>query len=103
MYGLSVHEAAAFVIGRGGLNFDEKIPMEILRKLRSMVKPHLIDVLGSMEESETQSKSGKQRRKHIGLYLKYINTFKENHSWKVWNVVHKTLKVENWDFILKEV
>ena len=33
MYGLSVHEAASFVIGRRGLDFEEKIPKELFNQL----------------------------------------------------------------------
>jgi IS605 OrfB family transposase len=103
MYGLSVHEAASFVIGRRGLDFDENIPKALLNQLRTWVKPHLMSVLGSMEESEKQSESGKQRRQLIGMLLKNIHSFKENHSWKLWNVIHKTLQLKNWELQLKEV
>lgn len=102
-YGLSVHEAASFVIGRRGLGFDEKIPQEVLNHLRTLVKPKLISILGSMEESEKRSKNGKQRRKYLGMLLKSIETFKENHSWKLWNVIHKTLMIKNQELQLKEV
>jgi hypothetical protein len=103
MYGLSVHEAASFVIGRRGLDFDENIPKALLNQPRTWVKPHLMSVLGSMEESEKQSESGKQRRQLIGMLLKNIHSFKENHSWKLWNVIHKTLQLKNWELQLKEV
>ena len=66
MYGLSVHEAASFVIGRRGLDFDEKVPKELIQQLKEKVKPHLISLLGSMEESERQSNNGKQRRRVHG-------------------------------------
>jgi IS605 OrfB family transposase len=102
-YGLSVHEAAAFVIGRRGLGFDEKIPQEILTQVRTLVKPKLISILGSMEESEKKSKSGKQRRKYMGMLLRNIETFKENHSWQLWNVIHKTLIIKNQELQFKEV
>jgi IS605 OrfB family transposase len=102
-YGLSVHEAAAFVIGRRGIGCDEKIPVEILNQLLTLVKPKLISILGSMEESEKKSKNGKQRRKYLGMLLKNIETFKENHSWKLWNVIHKTLMNKNQELQLKEV
>ena len=58
MYGLSVHEAASFVIGRRGLDFEEKIPKELFKQLTTMVKPYLISILGSMEESEKKSNNG---------------------------------------------
>ncbi|MGF6954117.1 IS605 OrfB family transposase [Neobacillus sp. B4I6] len=102
-YGLSVHEAAAFVIGRRGLGFDEKIPQEILNQVRTLVKPKLISILGSMEESEKKSKNGRQRRKYMGMLLRNIETFKENHCWKLWNVIHKTLIIKNQELQFKEV
>ena len=103
MYGLSVHEAASFVIGRRGLDMEEKIPKELIHQLRSLVKPMLIQILGSMEESEKKSTNGKQRRKYIAMMLRNIEEFKENHSWKLWNVIHKTLLVKNQELQLKEV
>lgn len=103
MYGLSVHEAASFVIGRRGLDFEEKIPKELLKELKTQVKPFLIQLLGSMEESEKHSKEGKQRRQHMGMMIKNIEHFKENHHWKLWNVVHKTLRMKNQELQLKEV
>ncbi|WP_256235034.1 IS200/IS605 family accessory protein TnpB-related protein [Bacillus sp. EB600] len=103
MYGLSVHEAASFVIGRRGLDFEEKIPKELVNQLRSLVKPMLIQILGSMEESEKKTTNGKQRRKFIAMMLKNIDDFKEHHSWKLWNVIHKTLLIKNQKLQLKEV
>lgn len=103
MYGLSVHEAASFVIGRRGLDFEEKIPKELVNLLRSLVKPMLIQTLGSMEESKKKSKNGKRRKNFIAVMLRNIDDFKENHSWKLWNVIHKTLLVKNQELQLKEV
>jgi IS605 OrfB family transposase len=102
-YGLSVHEAASFVIGRRGLDFDEKVPKELIQHLKEKVKPHLISFLGSMEESEKQSNKGKQRRRFMGMMLQNIEQFKEKHSWTLWNVVHKTLFIKNQELQLKEV
>jgi hypothetical protein len=103
MYGLSVHEAASIVIARRGLDFEENTPKKLVQELRLLVKPHLIDILGSMEESEKHSNNGKQRRKYIGMMLSHINTWRDHHSWKLWNVVHKTLRMENQEVQLKEV
>ena len=85
------------------MDFEEKIPTELLKELRTLVKPYLIITLGSMEESEKTSNNGKQRRKFIGMMLKNIETFKENHHWKLWNVIHKTLILKNHVIQLKEV
>jgi hypothetical protein len=103
MYGLSVHEAASFVIGRRGLDFEEKIPKELLNELKTKVTPFLIHLLGSMEESEKHSKNGKRRRQYMGMLIHNIEQFKENHTWKLWNVVHKTLIIKNQELQLKEV
>jgi IS605 OrfB family transposase len=102
-YGLSVHEAAAFVIGRRGLDFEEKLSKQLLKTLCSTVKIHLISLLGSMEESEKQSKNGKQRRNYIGMMVSNIETFQQHHSWRLWNVIHKTLWIKNQELQLKEV
>ncbi|MFA1819665.1 IS200/IS605 family accessory protein TnpB-related protein [Virgibacillus oceani] len=69
-YGMSEHEAASFVIARRGMDFEEKIPKELLDELRTLVTPHLINMLGPKK-----SKYGKQRRKRLGLYLKNIDEF----------------------------
>ena len=100
---MSLHEAASFVIARRGMDFEERIPKELLEELRLSVKPNLINMIGSMEESKKKSKYGKQRRKRLGLYIKNIDEFKRNHQWKLWNVVHKTLKITNQELQLKEV
>ena len=56
-----------------------------------------------MEESKKQSNTGKQRRKFMGMMLNNIENFKEHHSWKLWNVVHKTVRIKNQELQLKEV
>ncbi len=103
MYGLSVHEAASFVIGRRGLDFEEKIPKELLNELKTKVTPFLIHLLGLMEESGKHSKNSKRRRQYMGMLIHTIEQFKENHTWKLWNVVHKTLIIKNQELQLKEV
>ena len=65
--------------------------------------PEFDSPCGSMEESEKQSNTGKQRRKFMGMMLKNIEKFKEHHSWKLWNVVHKTIRMKNQELQLKEV
>lgn len=101
--GISVHEAASFVIGRRGLGFEERLSKEVIRLLKERVKPHLIKLLASMEESEKKSGSGKKQRQYLGMLLNNIDHFKELHSWKVWNVVHKTLKLINGEHVLLTV
>ncbi len=103
MYGLSVHEAASFVIGRRGLDFDEKVSKELIQQLKEKVKPHLIFILGLMEESEKRLSRRKQRHTFMGMMLKNIEYFKGNYSWTLRNVVHKTLIRKNQELKLKEV
>jgi len=52
-----------------GMDFEEKVLKELLDELRLLVKPHLINMLGSMEASMKKSKYGKQKR--VGLYIKH--------------------------------
>ena len=103
MYGLSVHEAASFVIGRRGLGFEEKIPKEIIQQLRSLVKPMLISILGSMEESEKQSTNGKQRRKWIAILLRNIDDFKDNHQLETMECHTQNIACKEQELQLKEV
>jgi IS605 OrfB family transposase len=102
-YGLSVHEAASFVIGRRGIDLEESVPKELLKILKDVVKPVLVRKVGSMEESEKETKKGKQRIKFLLTLIKNIENFKKNHYWKIWNVVHKTLHLKNQELQLKEV
>ncbi|AOY75426.1 IS200/IS605 family accessory protein TnpB-related protein [Clostridium formicaceticum] len=100
IYGLSVHEAASFVIGRRGLGFVEKLPKELIKILKNEVKPHIIKTLGSMEETYKKSESGKSQRKFLGMLLRNIDDFKQNHAWKTWNVVQKALKYKEHKLVL---
>jgi len=84
-YGLSVHEAAAFVIGRRGLGYKEKLPKALIKKLKNEVVPHLA-FLGSKEESEKAVKYFKD-------IIKKIRNFKRYHDWTLWNIVNKFLEI----------
>lgn len=101
-YGLSVHESASFVIGRRGLGFEETLPKELIQTLKQVVKPHTIGLLGSMEESYKQTKSGKKERQYLGMLLSKINNFKQEHSWSLWNIFHKLCWVKQYKIQLKE-
>ncbi|MED4906414.1 hypothetical protein [Parageobacillus thermoglucosidasius] len=50
------------MIGSRGLGYQERLPKELMDAIKKKVKRHLIAVLGSMEESYKQSKSGKKQR-----------------------------------------
>jgi hypothetical protein len=98
MYGLSVHESAALVIGRRGLGYHERLPKELMDTIKTKVKRHLIAVLGSMEESCKQSKSGKKQRQYIAMMLRKIENFKQEHEWSLWNILHKCCWLNQYQF-----
>jgi IS605 OrfB family transposase len=102
-YGLSVHESAALVIGRRGLGYQERLPKELIETIKTKVKRHLIAVLGSMEESYKQSKSGTKQRQYLGMMLKKIENFKEEHEWSLWNILHKCCWLNQYQIQLREV
>ncbi|MBA2872489.1 IS605 OrfB family transposase [Anoxybacillus calidus] len=102
-YGLSVHESAALVIGRRGLGYHERLPKELIDTIKTNVKRHLIAMLGSMEESYKQSKSGTKQRQYLGMMLKKIENFKEEHEWSLWNILHKCCWLNQYQIQLKEV
>ena len=93
-YGLSVHEAAAFVIGRRGLGFKEKLPRVLIKKLKTGVMCHLKVLLGSREES-------KKAVKYFKDVIKKIRNFKRYHDWTLWNIVNKFLDFRLCDYKLK--
>jgi IS605 OrfB family transposase len=102
-YGLSAHESAALVIGRRGLGYQEQLPKELIHLIKTKVKRHLIAMLGSMEESYRQSKSGKKQRQYIAMMLRKIENFKEEHEWSLWNILHKCCWLNQYQIQLKEV
>ncbi|MFZ0371583.1 MAG: IS200/IS605 family accessory protein TnpB-related protein [Halobacillus sp.] len=103
MYGMSIHEAASFVIARRGMSFDEKIPKYLLEYLQKMVSTKLNSAIRSMEEMDELTEKQQARKKRLKSYVRNIQKFKKNHSWKLWNVIHKTLKYDNQGIQPKEV
>ncbi len=93
-YGLSVHEAAALVIGRRGLGFKEKLPKELIQKLKQEIVPYLQSFLGSKEESE-------KAVKYIKDVIKKIRNFKYYHDWTLWNIINKFLELMLCDYKIK--
>jgi IS605 OrfB family transposase len=102
-YGLSVHESAALVIGRRGLGYRERLPKELMDTIKTKVKRHLVAVLGSMEESYKQSKSGTKQRQYLGMMLRKIESFKQEHEWSLWNILHKFCWLNQYKIQLREV
>ncbi|HDX9580797.1 TPA: IS200/IS605 family accessory protein TnpB-related protein, partial [Bacillus pseudomycoides] len=89
--GISVHEAAAYVIARRGIGFEDKVPKALMKTMLRTLRFHLVKTLGSLEESKEKTKKDNVFKKQLKSYLKTLKTFKSNHYWKNWNVVHKTL------------
>jgi IS605 OrfB family transposase len=102
-YGISVHEAASFVIGRRGIGLNEKLTKDNIKTLKEEIKPRLIALLGSMEESEKNSIEGKNKRKRIGFILKKINNFKYENEWSLWSIFGKTIFLSQYKLKFKEI
>ena len=83
-YGLSVHQAAALVIGRRGLGYKEKLPVELIQKLSQELKPYLQNLIGSKEESN--------KIKYFKDIIQKIDNFKYYHYWTLWNMASKFLE-----------
>ncbi|WP_260440564.1 hypothetical protein [Parageobacillus thermoglucosidasius] len=91
------------MIGSRGLGYQERLPKELMDAIKKKVKRHLIAVLGSMEESYKQSKSGKKQRQYIAMMLHKIENFKQEHEWSLWNILHKCCWLNQYQIQLKEV
>ncbi|UMZ74158.1 IS200/IS605 family accessory protein TnpB-related protein [Natranaerofaba carboxydovora] len=91
-YSLSVHQAAALVIGRRGLGYREKLPVELIQKLQEL-KPYLQNLIGSKEESN--------KIKYLKDIIQKIDNFKNYHHWTLWNMANKFLEFNLSDHKLK--
>ena len=88
-YGLSFHQAAAFVIARRGLGFRESIPKKIQGLIESLISK-LNSLLPAME--------AKGRRQVEGLLNKLAN-WRNIHSWSFWytfNFCLRKVGVKPW-------
>lgn len=80
-YGMSVHEAAAFVLARRGQGRDERLPKRIVAQL-----PQLREQL--ITAAEAKPAGDKVRY----VYLKWadeLSTWKEQHHWSLWSIWDK--------------
>ncbi|UMZ74338.1 hypothetical protein [Natranaerofaba carboxydovora] len=89
---LSVHQAAALVIGRRGLGYREKLPVKLIQKLQEL-KPYLQNLIGSKEESN--------KIKYLKDIIQKIDNFKHYHLWTLWNMANKFLEFNLSDHKLK--
>lgn len=80
-YGMSVHEAAAFVLARRGQRRDEQLPKRIVAQL-----PQLRERLVAAAEA----KPADDTMRHV--YLKWadkLSAWKEQHHWSLWFIWDK--------------
>lgn len=81
-YGMSGHEAAAFVIARRGQGWQERLPKEIVAKL-----PQLRDRL--LAEAQAKPHKDKVRATYL-RWVKKLADWKNQHSWSLWSIWRKT-------------
>ncbi len=81
-YGLSFHQAAAFVIARRGLGFRERIPKKIQRLIPSLISK-LNNLLEAMEAK------GKRQVKSL---LNKLENWRNIHSWSFWHAFNQSLR-----------
>ncbi len=88
-YGLSFHQAAAFVIARRGLGFHERIPKKIQRLISPLVSK-LNSLLPALEAK------GKREVKRL---LAKLKNWQNIHSWSFWYTFNQSLRkvgVKSW-------
>ena len=85
--------AIALLIGRRGLGYKEKLPVELIQKLSQELKPYLQNLIGSKEESG--------KIKYLKDIIQKIDNFKCYHHWTLWNIANKFLEFNLSDHKLK--
>jgi len=93
-YGLSFHQAAAFVIARRGLGFHERIP----KKIQRLISPLIASLSSLLLAVEAK---GKREMKRL---LHKLRNFSKIHSWSFWHTFNQSLRkvgVKPW--LLRDV
>jgi hypothetical protein len=78
-YGISVHEAAAYVIARRGLNLKENLPKEVVKKF-----PEIAELVKPKNQKEDGKKNKKFREWHKRLTNWQENTPEAGKPWLLW-------------------
>ena len=78
-YGISVHEAAAYVIGRRGIGFQENLPQEVVKKF-----PEIAESVKPKNQKEDGKKNKKFREWHKRLTNWQENTPEAGKPWLLW-------------------
>jgi len=85
-YGMSDHEAAAFVLARRGQRRDERLPRRIVARLPQLRERLIAEA--------AQSASDETRR----LYFKWadkLSAWKKQHHWSIWSIWDKASNLIN--------
>lgn len=90
-YGLSVHVAAAYVIARRGLNFEERLPASLIRKFPTLAAD-LRTEIADLEQKAKGSRKGDEIRKTLAKrreWLRRLEHWKDNspesgRPWLLW-------------------
>lgn len=82
-YGMSGHEAAAYVIARRGQGREERLPKEIVARL-----PQLRERLITRAKALPSGSPAKQRAKYL-RWAEKLADWKNQHSWSLWSVWDK--------------
>ncbi len=80
-YGMSVHEAAAFVIARRGQKRDERLPKWIVKQL-PLLQARLTAAAKALP---TKNK----KRQKLLRWARTLRGWKQKHSWSIWNIWEK--------------
>jgi hypothetical protein len=92
-YGLSQHEAAAYVIARRGEGYEERVPKGIVKEMPVLVEELREEVVGAREAARACPELS--RRERLRSQLEVLENWKRyspeetNHRWKLWRVVNE--------------
>jgi len=84
-YGLSIHEAAAYVIARRGLEYTERIPRVLVKQIPILVDKLELKAAGAKEAA----------RKKLLAQIRVLKNWKKyspvntKHRWKLWSLLNK--------------
>lgn len=86
-YGMARHEAAAYVIARRGLGYNERIPKRIIQNLPDIISTLIQKASGAKEAA----------KKKLTAHIKVLKQWKAYspvstiHKWKLWSLLYQSL------------
>lgn len=81
MYGLSIHAAAAYVIARRGLDLQERIPADLIKKFPALVAL-LKQETAKLERKQTEEKRGDESKSLKSKLNQYHEWIQRLENWK---------------------